>query len=71
MNLQKELKMTQEIGNNLPLMLVPVPKENALQKRPDADIISPEMEISVVPNRGTGSDSEPYCEKGTFIDIYI
>ena len=69
--MDKEVRMAIEIGNNLPLMVVPRPKENALQKRSTSDLTLQNPQASILPDNRIGLESDTIWEKGILIDIYI
>jgi hypothetical protein len=60
-----------EIGNKWPLMVVPLPRENALRKEATAHLPSQDQRDSVISDKRIESESDTFLEKGTLIDLYI
>jgi len=70
-NLGREIIMSIEIDNNFPLMAIPIPKANALQKELTSDLPSKNPQDSAIPVTRIEPDPNRFWEKGIFIDLYI
>ena len=62
--------MPMEIDNHWPLMVVPSPRESALQKKSSAHLPSLNPKDSVIPGNGIQLESDTSWEKGMFVDLY-
>ena len=63
--------MAIEIGNNWPVMVVTLPKEDPLQKKSTADLSSRNSRDSLTLNNRIEPECNTLWEKGTLIDIYV
>jgi len=67
----KEIRMSIEIDNNFPLMAIPIPKANALQKESTSYLPSKKPQDSIILDNMIEPEPNNFWEKGTFIDLYI
>ena len=63
--------MNIEFTNNWPLMLVPLPREKALQNEVTAPISSKNQPNPTMLNNVSEINSNEFWAKGSFIDVYI
>jgi len=63
--------MNIELANNWPLVLVPLPREKALQNEFTDPISSQNHTSHVILNNVSEMESSEFWAKGSFIDIYI
>ncbi len=63
--------MNIELVNNWPLVLVPLPREKALQNESTAPISAQNHTNPVILNNVSEIESNEFWAKGSFIDIYI
>ncbi len=63
--------MTVDIINNWPLMVIPLPGENILQKQDSPHFLPQNRQKPIIMNTKTESKSDAFREKGVLIDIYI
>jgi hypothetical protein len=63
--------MNVEVANNWPLMLVPLPREKALQNESTAPISAQNHTNPTIFNNVSVIESNELWAKGSFIDIYI
>jgi len=65
------ITMNIEVANNWPLVLVPLPREKALQNEFIAPISSQNHTNTTIFNNVSEIESNEFWAKGSFIDIYI
>ena len=63
--------MNIEFTNNWPLMLVPLPREKALQNEVTSPISSKNQPNPTMLNNVSEINSNEFWAKGSFIDVYI
>ena len=69
--LDQGVRMTVDIINNWPLMVIPPVSNNALQKETSPHFLSQNRQKPIIMDIKTERNFDSFPEKGAFIDIYI
>jgi hypothetical protein len=69
--LDQGVRMTVDIINNWPLMVIPPAGDNTLQKENPPHFLPQNRQKPIIMDIKTERNSGTFWEKGTFIDIYI
>ena len=69
--LDQGVRMTVDIINNWPLMVIPPAGDNTLQKEASPHFLSQNRQNPIFMDIKTERNSATFWEKGMFIDIYI
>jgi hypothetical protein len=67
----KELRMSAEIRDYLPLIVIAPSQESSLQKKVSAHLPSRGLQDSVPPGNRIEPEFNAHWERGTLIDIYV